>query len=156
MIRRNVCRVSVHCYFSGCPLLRNHSYQTSWAPIFFASDKLLPFPSGFFCVDSRKQERRQRDGWWYNRKWGLAASHSKASKEARLVGRKVCLFWLLATEEIGEGRLLSKGQFPTLTIRGQKLLQAQGGGYMKKQYSQLWQSSSNWSSVVWPVSSWLF
>ena len=55
----------------------------------------------------------------------------------RLVGRKVCLFWLLATEEIGEGRLLSKGQFPTLTIRGQKLLQAQGGGYMKKQYSQL-------------------
>ena len=30
------------------------------------------------------------------------------------------------------------------------------GGYMQKQQSHLWQSSSNWSSVVWPVSSWLF
>ena len=31
-----------------------------------------------------------------------------------------------------------------------------GGNYMQKQHSQLWQSSPNWSSVVWPVSSWLF
>ena len=38
------------------------------------------------------------------------------------VGGKESLFWLLATKEIGEGALLSKGQFSTLTIRGQKLL----------------------------------
>ena len=40
-----------------------------------------------------------------------------------------------------EGGLLSKGQLSTLTVRGQGILQMEGGGYMPKQHSQLWQSS---------------
>ena len=48
----------------------------------------------------------------------LAAHHSKAIKEARLVERKICSFWMLAVS--GDGRLLSKGWLPPLpTVRGE-------------------------------------
>ena len=46
----------------------------------------------------------------------------------------------------------SKADSPSaLTITGQE-----GGSYMQKQHSQLWQSSWNRSTVVWPASCWLF
>ena len=61
---------------------------------------------------------------------------------------KVALFQRPATR--GEGRLLSKGKLPPPS-EGKS---SYGRGYIRKQHSQLWQSSWNWSSVVWPASSW--
>ena len=59
----------------------------------------------------------------------LAAQHSKANKEARLVERKVCFISEASSKgvwvgvEAGEGRGLSKGQIPNpSTIRGQEFL----------------------------------
>ena len=43
----------------------------------------------------------------------------------------------------GEGGLLSKGWLPPLTIRGQELLEPEGGGYMQKQQSAL--------TVIWKL-----
>ena len=40
--------------------------------------------------------------------------------------------------------------------QGQEFLQTKGGNYMQKQHNHLWQSSWNRSSMVWPLSSWLF
>ena len=60
----------------------------------------------------------------------------------------------------GGGQQLYRCWFPLpiyhRRIREQELLQREGGGYMQKQRSQLWQSFWNWSLLVWPVSSWLF
>ena len=48
----------------------------------------------------------------------LAAHHSKAIKEARLVERKTCSFWMLAVR--GDGELLCKGWLPPPpTVRGE-------------------------------------
>ena len=63
-------------------------------------------------------------------------------------GRRFTI-WALDTNNQGgvggEGRCLSKGQFPTtLTIRGQELLEPEGGIYMEKEHSEFWQSSWNW------------
>ena len=80
---------------------------------------------------------------------------------------KFALFQMLATGWVGEGgRHLSKGQklpspfttpHPPLVARGPRaFIDKIEGGYMQKNSSQLLQSSSNWSSVVWPESSWLF
>ena len=43
----------------------------------------------------------------------------------------------------GEGGLLSEGWLPPLTIRGQELLEPEGGGYMQKQQSAL--------TVIWKL-----
>ena len=58
--------------------------------------------------------------WYYNRKWGPAARHSKAIKEARLVERKVCFILDVNNRGggVGEGRLLSKGWPPAPDNQG--------------------------------------
>ena len=97
---------------------------------------------------------------YHNQKWGPTACHSKANKEASLVERKVCFI----LEASNHGGVWTPVQKPTphptrtsvLTISGQVLLLAEGEGYMQKEYSQLWQSSWNRSSVIWPVSFWSF
>ena len=85
-------------------------------------------------------------GYLCNQKWGLAAHHSKANKEARLVGRKICFFWMPAT---GGGWGQTSVQRPTPPrLPGNQWARAfigEGRGYMQKQHSQLWPSSWNWS-----------
>ena len=71
---------------------------------------------------------------------------------------KFGLLWMPAIR--GEGRVDTCPQTdsspPHWQVRWQELLQTEGRGYLWKQHSQLWQSSCNCLSVVWPASPWLF
>ena len=54
--------------------------------------------------------------------------------------RKVCFLLDAGNSVLGQGEevdICLKAMLPPLTIRGQELLQTEGGGYMQKQYSQL-------------------
>ena len=84
----------------------------------------------------------------------LTAYCSEAIKEARLVERKVC--FILDVGDGGQGYTCPKATSPHWESVGNSFYSLREGGYMQKQHSQLWQSSWNWSSVVWPASSWLF
>ena len=64
----------------------------------------------------------------------LAAQGRKAIKEARLVERKVALFWLPATG-LGEEVCPKAGSLP-MTVRGKEVLHRQRG-YTQKQDGQL-------------------
>ena len=89
---------------------------------------------------------------------GPVACCSKAIKQAKLVVRKFC-FILDASKGGGGGRGQTPVQRPALPYWQlvDKSIYRQGvGGYMQKQHSQLLQASWSWSSVVRPVSSWLF
>ena len=90
------------------------------------------------------------------RKWDLVAHHSKVNEEAKLMKKNVC--FLLDANNQSEGRMdtYPKADPHPLKIRGQDFLYTERGSYMQRQISQLWQSSWNWSSVVWSASSWLF
>ena len=64
-------------------------------------------------------------GWeptYYYWKWGLVAHYLKANREARLVERKVCFISEVGYSADWGSDLLSKGQFPPLTISAAKLL----------------------------------
>ena len=65
----------------------------------------------------------------------LAAQHSKANKEARLVERKI--FFIL--DGVGEARLLSKGSHPLPHRQSEwgEFLYTEGGSYLQKQHIQL-------------------
>ena len=77
-------------------------------------------------------------------KWGLALSHSKAIKEARLVEEKIC-FILDASHQRGWGEVdsSSKAEEPPTASVEEFYRQRKG-----LQHSQLWLSSWNWSSVI--------
>ena len=59
--------------------------------------------------------------------------------------------------EWGGDRHLSKGQFPSPDKPGVRAFidRVREGCSMQKQHSHLRQSTPNWSSVIWPASSWL-
>ena len=90
--------------------------------------------------------------------WGPAARHSRANNQARLLGS--LLYFRCQYLGLGEGKHLSKGWLPlsppTLATNGARaFIDRSGGNYMQKQHCQLWQLSSNWSSLVWqPSSNW--
>ena len=121
-----------------------------------------PF-SAHFCLSSiwsgtfvlRKHETPS-----VTEKWGPAVHHSKDKEEARLVERKVC-FTLDAGNWGGVGRLLSclKADSPCPDNQWARAFIGRGMGLQAEtgyRHCQLWQSSRNWSFVVWPASSWLF
>ena len=97
---------------------------------------------------SQPHAGRQKTYW----KWGSRWSPSKAYKATRLVARKVCLSLDASNLEGMEGRHLSKSRLPrppaTMKLGGKSFYREKEGGYRQKQYSQLWQSSWNRSSVV--------
>ena len=82
--------------------------------------------------------------------------------KSQIDGKEICFIFRCWQLEGRGGRCLSKGQLsPTAGNQSGKRFYRQGwgrGNYMQKQHSQLWhwQSSPNWSSVVWLVPSWLF
>ena len=83
------------------------------------------------------------------------------SQQTGQIGGTESLFQMSAPGCGEGGGRLSKGPLSLPRPRpgqpvGQEVLQADGGSYMQKQQSQLWQSSSKWSSMVWPASSCLF
>ena len=92
-------------------------------------------------------------------RFGCFSTQKPVSRPGWLKG-KFALFQMLATGGwCGEQACMSKGWLPQPWWAGGENLYrhiAGGGGYMQKQHSLLWQSSSNWSSVVWPAWSWLF
>ena len=89
-----------------------------------------------------------------NWKWGPAVCSSEAIKEARLVERKV--FLILDAGSGGWRRTPVRRPTPPTDNQGARALIGGGRGCVQKQHSQLWPSSWHRSSVVWPVSSWLF
>ena len=82
----------------------------------------------------------QKPLWICYQKWDLAARCSKANKEARLVERKVCFILDVGNQRRWSALLPKTTPFPAVTISGQDLLKAEGGGYTRKQHGQLWQS----------------
>ena len=74
-------------------------------------------------------------GW----KWGPAAFPLKASKEARLVERKVG--FLSEASNLREDGLLSKDQLSSTDHQWARAFIDGGKGSMQKQHSQLWLSS---------------
>ena len=120
MCRRNVCRISIHCYFSVCPLLRNHSYQTSWAPSSFQTSFCLAFlDSSVWIPESRKGGKEMGDGATKNGIRLLATQ--KPTKRPGWWERKLALFWIPATGAgggyWGGGVCLSSGQLPATYIQ---------------------------------------
>ena len=90
-------------------------------------------------------------------KWGPVACCSKASKEAGMVEKKIC-FILDAYNPGGRGEQTSVQRLTTpLPHRWGAIAFIDGvRGLHAVQHSQIWQSSWNQSSLVWPASSWLF
>ena len=96
--------------------------------------------------------------------WGPVARHSRASNQARLLGREVCFISDASTWGWGRVDICPKADSPfapTLATNGARaFIDRSGGNCMQKQHCQLRQSSSNWSSLVWQPfshwSSWLF
>ena len=88
---------------------------------------------------------------------GSDCSSLKSNKQAKLVERKNCFisdasnwggWWQTSVQRL---------TLPCPAPSGKRFLDRRAGrATCRKQHSQLWQSSSNWSSVVWPASSWLF
>ena len=79
--------------------------------------------------------------------------------QAKLMERKVCF---ISDASTGVGgvvvcRHLSKGQFPSPDKPGVRAFidRVEEGCSMQKQHSHLQKWTPNWSSVVWPASSWL-
>ena len=71
--------------------------------------------------------------------------------------KEVC--FISDADNSGGGWASPKADFPPATgnqwsknFYRQKWGRGSGRGYMQKQHSDLWQSSSNWPSVVWPAS----
>ena len=89
------------------------------------------------------------------RKWGLAACHSKVTKETTLVERKVCLILNDSNHSKGEGR--TPVQRPTVPTDNQwaRAFPGKGRRLHAETHSQLWQPSSHRSLVIWAASSWL-
>ena len=88
---------------------------------------------------------------------GLAASRSKANKQPRLVERKV--YFISDADNWGQGRVdvcpKANSGLPPITSGARCFIDRRRGLHAGTD-SQLWPSSSNWSLVVWPESSWLF
>ena len=84
--------------------------------------------------------------------WGLAAHCLKASKQVRLVEKKVCFISYAGN---WQGQWQTSVQRPTFTppwqAGGESFIDKVGGGL----HAEIVQSSSHWSWVVWRVSSWL-
>ena len=84
--------------------------------------------------------------------WGLAAHCLKASKQVRLVEKKVCFMSYAGN---WQGQWQTSVQRPTFTppwqAGGESFIDKVGGGL----HAEIVQSSSHWSWVVWWVSSWL-
>ena len=84
-----------------------------------------------------------------SRNSGPAACHLKGHKEERLVESLLSVgCW-----QLGGGRVQRADACPA--DNQVMLLQREGEGYMQKLYSQVSESSWNWSLVVWPASPWL-
>ena len=84
--------------------------------------------------------------------WGLAAHCLKASKQVRLVEKKVCFISYAGN---WQEQWQTSVQRPTFTppwqAGGESFIDKVGGGL----HAEIVQSSSHWSWVVWRVSSWL-
>ena len=83
--------------------------------------------------------------------WGLAAHCLKASKQVRLVEKKVCFISYAGN---WQGQWQTSVQRPTFTPHDKQVVRVyrQSGRGL---HAEIVQSSSHWSWVVWWVSSWL-
>ena len=59
--------------------------------------------------------------------------------------RKACFILDANNGVCGAGHSVQRADFSLLTISGQELLLAEGGGHTQKQHSLIWGSSWNWS-----------
>ena len=92
------------------------------------------------------------------KEWGgvrLLATQKPRDKSGRWK-RKFALFQMLATGVGGWQTSVQRPTFPQLASRVTRAFIDRRRGLLAEIASQLWQSSSNWLSVVWPASSWLF
>ena len=92
--------------------------------------------------------------YWKVCVWGLAAHYLKANKQVRLVEKKIC-FISYASNWQGQWQTFVQRPIftpPPMISRGWEFYRQSGRGI----HAEIVQSSSDWSSVVWLASSWLF
>ena len=88
-------------------------------------------------------------------RWALAACHSKAARQVRSVEKKVCFISDAGNWGEWMADICPNAYSPPTGVQSDKSFYRRRG-LPAEIASQLWQSSSNWLSVVWPASSWLF
>ena len=106
--------------------------------------KVMPLVTGAFgrCLNHEGGAVTEKCGVW------LLTAQNPVNRPGWWKGM-FALFQMPATGR--EGEHMPKGQLPIPTSREPGV-----GVATWRNRSNLWQSSSNWSLVVWPVSSWLF